>query len=70
VFISSACAHLNGREQINTLFIDGGGCTFPRYIQAVFPTAAVDVIEIDPAVTDTARQHLGLADNTHAEAPQ
>jgi predicted membrane-bound spermidine synthase len=45
-------AHLNGRQQINTLFIGGGGYTFPRYIEAVFPNAAVDVIEIDPAVTD------------------
>ena len=45
---------------MNTLFIGGGGYTFPRYIGAVYPDATVDVIEIDPAVTATAYERLGL----------
>ena len=54
-------AHLSGREQANTLFIGGGGYSFPRYIEASYPGTSVDVIEIDPAVTATARTRLGLS---------
>jgi spermidine synthase len=52
--------HATDRAQLNTLFIGGGGYTFPRYIGAVYPSATVDVIEIDPAVTATAYDRLGL----------
>jgi spermidine synthase len=52
--------HSTGRPNMNTLFIGGGGYTFPRYIGAVYPEATVDVIEIDPAVTATAYERLGL----------
>ena len=54
-------AHLTGRQQMNTLFIGGGGYSFPRYVEATYPGASVDVIEIDPAVTATARTRLGLS---------
>ncbi len=30
-------AHATGRAQIDTLFIGGGGYSFPRYIEAVYP---------------------------------
>jgi spermidine synthase len=56
--------HLSGRPQINTLFIGGGGYSFPRYIEATYPGAGVDVIEIDPAVTRVAHDQLGLGDRT------
>lgn len=42
------------------LFIGGGGYTLPRYIDAVYPSAESDVIEIDPGVTQTAYEQLGL----------
>jgi spermidine synthase len=56
--------HAAGRPELDTLFIGGGGYTFPRYIEAVYPRATVDVIEIDPAVTQAAHRHLGLSPDT------
>jgi hypothetical protein len=55
---------LSGRQQIHTLFIGGGGYSFPRYIEATYPGAAVDVIEIDPEVTKVAHNQLGLGNKT------
>ena len=55
---------LSGRQQTHTLFIGGGGYSFPRYIEATYPGAAVDVIEIDPEVTKVAHNQLGLGDKT------
>jgi spermidine synthase len=45
---------------LRTLFIGGGGYTFPRYIEARYPGSVIDVIEIDPEVTQTAEEYLGL----------
>jgi MFS family permease len=45
---------------LRTLFIGGGGYTFPRYIEVVYPLATVEVAEIDPAVTEAAYSHMGL----------
>jgi len=53
-------AHAVGREQIDTLFIGGGGYSFPRYVEAVYPSSTVDVIEIDPAVIAVVYDRLGL----------
>ena len=57
-------AHAAGRMALDTLFIGGGGYTFPRYVEAVYPQATVDVIEIDPAVTRATYEHLGLSRET------
>jgi spermidine synthase len=46
------------------LLIGGGGYTYPRWVEAFVPTAAIDVVEIDPGVTETAYLHLGLARDT------
>jgi spermidine synthase len=43
-----------------SLTIGGGGYTFPRYMEASFPAAKIDVVEIDPQVTRVVYQHLGL----------
>jgi spermidine synthase len=43
------------------LFIGGGGYTFPRYMEALYPGSTLDVIEIDPGVTEIAHDLLGLA---------
>jgi spermidine synthase len=51
-------------DQLRALFIGGGGYTFPRYIEAVYPGSDIDVIEIDPGVTETAYQWLGLSRDT------
>ena len=47
-------------QTLDTLFIGGGGYTFPRYVESVYPQSTVDVLEIDPAVTDFARRRLNL----------
>jgi spermidine synthase len=45
----------------SALFIGGGGYTFPRYMEALYPDSKLDVIEIDPGVTQIAYDMLGLA---------
>ncbi len=52
--------HAAGRATLDTLFLGGGGYAFPRYIEATYPQSTIDVIEIDPAVTRAAHEHLGL----------
>lgn len=46
------------------LFIGGGGYTFPRYMEALYPASEIDVIEIDPGVTQVAYDLLGLDRDT------
>ena len=53
-------AHGAGRTPMDTLFIGGGGYSFPRYVEAEYPASTVDVIEIDPAVIAVAHERLGL----------
>ena len=42
------------------LVIGGGGYTFPRAARTLVPGCRVEVVEIDPAVTAVATEHLGL----------
>ena len=49
---------------LRAFFIGGGGYTFPRYIEAVYPGSDVDVVEIDPGVTQIAYERLGLPNDT------
>lgn len=42
------------------LFVGGGGYTLPRLVDLQYPSAAVDVVEIDPAVTRVAHRYFGL----------
>ena len=42
------------------LFIGGGGYTLPRLVELEHPSAEIDVVEIDPAVTRTAQRFFGL----------
>ncbi len=48
-------------DHLRALFIGGGGYTFPRYMEAVYPGSDVDVIEIDPEVTEVAYEKLGVS---------
>jgi spermidine synthase len=52
--------HVRGRPSFRTLALGAGGYTFPRYLIAAYPQALVDVVEIDPAVTAVAREHLDV----------
>jgi spermidine synthase len=48
------------REFFKALFLGGGGYTFPRFIEAKYPKAEIDVVEIDPAVTQVSQKYLGI----------
>jgi spermidine synthase len=52
------------QDRLRALFIGGGGYTFPRYMEAIYPDSDIHVIEIDPGVTQIAYDMLGLSPNT------
>lgn len=63
-----SAAH-SAREQSRVprvLIIGGGGYTLPRWIEAQpdLQDVIIDVVEIDPAVTETCYEHLGLSRQT------
>ncbi|MDO9585167.1 MAG: fused MFS/spermidine synthase, partial [Syntrophales bacterium] len=47
-----------------SLTIGGGGYTFPRYMEVYYPNAHIDVVEIDPEVTNIVYKNLGLPKTT------
>ncbi len=49
---------------LKTLFIGGGGYTLPRCLEVMYPTAEVDVVEIDPEITRVVHEYLGVPPNT------
>ena len=52
--------------QVRYLLLGGGGYTMPRYLENAYPAdkAIIDVVEIDPMVTQVAKTHMGLGLNT------
>ncbi|NLE77586.1 MAG: fused MFS/spermidine synthase [Chloroflexi bacterium] len=52
------------RPDLSALFIGGGGYTFPRYLEAMLPDSHLEVVEIDPEVTEVAFEMLGLRRDT------
>jgi len=51
-------------DHLRALFIGGGGYTFPRYMETIYPGSNIYVIEIDPDVTEVAHRWLGLPQDT------
>lgn len=51
-------------EPFKTLTIGGGGYTFPRYLDLTYQKATVDVVEIDPEITDIVHTHFALPRDT------
>ncbi len=49
------------RRSCNALFIGGGGYTFPRFLDARYKHASIDVVEIDPEIIRVSQQYLGVA---------
>lgn len=49
------------KNTFKALFLGGGGYTFPRFIEAKYPEAKIDVIEIDPEITRIAKTYLGIS---------
>jgi len=52
------------KKALKVLFIGGGGYTFPRFLEATYPEAQIDVVEIDPEVSRVAHTYLGIDANT------
>jgi tetratricopeptide (TPR) repeat protein len=48
------------KDKLSVLVIGGGGYVFPRYVEHIWPGSRVDVVEIDPGVTEAAIQAFGL----------
>jgi len=46
-----------------TLIIGGGGFSFPKHYLTEFPDAKIDVVEIDPAVSNIAKKYFRLSDD-------
>ncbi len=51
-------------RQFRSLFIGGGGYTMPRFIENRFPESVVEVVEIDPAVTEVVHEYFGMPRDT------
>jgi spermidine synthase len=47
-----------------TLTIGGGGYTIPRAMEVYYPNAQIDVVEIDPEITQIVYKNLGLPKDT------
>ena len=45
------------------LMLGGGGYSFPKYALAHYPDIHIDVVELDPGITELARSHFGLTDH-------
>ena len=52
------------RPNFRALFIGGGGYTLPRGLEVEYPSAELEVVEIDPGVTRTAYEQMGLRPDT------
>ena len=60
VFADLAVALGQEKPGFSALFIGGGGYTMPRFLEVLYPDSRLEVIEIDPKVTDVAYDYLGL----------
>jgi spermidine synthase len=49
------------KPDFSILQLGAGGYTTPRYVEALYPEAKDMVIEIDPGVTETAYEYMGLS---------
>ncbi len=56
------------RATMRSLQIGGGSYTLARYLEATFPRAEVEVVEIDPKVTRAAETFLGLRPGTRVRS--
>ncbi len=52
---------------ISVLMIGGCAYSYPRYFLDRYPDVSLDVVEIDPNMTEIARQYFGLQDSSQLE---
>ena len=65
VFGDLATMVAHNDPELDTLFIGGGGYTMPKFMEELFPEANLEVVEIDPEVTEVAHEYLALPLNTN-----
>jgi tetratricopeptide (TPR) repeat protein/MFS family permease len=53
-----------GKSHLSMLVIGGGGYAYPQYLKATWPDSNVEVVEIDPGVTEAAMVAFGLPRDT------
>ena len=51
-------------QSLRVLYIGGGGYTLARHIEATYPNARQEIMEIDPGVTQTVYEQLGVDPST------
>ncbi len=64
IFAQLAAYAIADKKNANIFFVGGGGYAFSRYMEATYPAATLEVVEIDPVVTEVAHDYLGLSRNT------
>jgi predicted membrane-bound spermidine synthase/Flp pilus assembly protein TadD len=52
------------KDKLSVMVIGGGGYVYPRYIEHNWPGSRIEVVEIDPRVTEAAMQAFGLHRDT------
>jgi spermidine synthase len=52
------------QQNLRILYVGGGGYTLPRHIEATYPNARQEIMEIDPGVTQTVYDQLGVDPRT------
>ncbi len=65
IFAETAQYLAQRNPAFRALFIGGGGYTVPIHLENRYPQASVEVIEIDPGVTEIVRTELGLSPMTN-----
>jgi tetratricopeptide (TPR) repeat protein/MFS family permease len=53
---------------LTTLVIGGGGYVYPQYLEKHWPGSQIDVVEIDPGVTEAAHVAFGLPRDTSIQS--
>lgn len=54
------CVYEVGRPMRDLCMLGGGGYAFPKYVVAHHPESLMDVVEIDPSITELAREFFYL----------
>lgn len=67
IFSAITTEYTRPTEEFRALVLGGGGFTHPRHLLLERPNARLDVVEIDPVVTEAARAAFGLSDNPRME---
>lgn len=64
VFAQLTAYKFASKPNFRALFIGGGGYSFSRYVEVMYPSSEIEVIELDPAVTQVVHDYLALPRDT------